>query len=435
MNILKEYVKLNPRSQEAYDRARKVLPGGNTRTALYWPPFPLCMHRGSGTSLWDVDGNTRIDFNFNNTNLIMGHNHPEVVAAAKKQLEFGTVLGAPTETEQRLAEELTHRLGTDLVRFTPSGTEANMQALRVARSYTGKEKIAKCYGAYHGSWDAVILTPDDSSGVPRDVLSNTLFFPYNNGEAAEKLIKENHNDLAAVIVEPTQRDMSPRPGFLQHIREVTEKYDILLVFDEVISFRLSPGGAQRLFGVTPDMTTMGKIIGGGFPVGAYASTEEAMSPLDIPAVELPKTFSPKLGFSGTFNAHPIAMSSGLTVMKLLKNEVYGEMAKFGEKARTGLKNLLEDAGVNAQVGGEGSFFHVTWTDKEVYDSETASTEDKALSRYFSLGLMNRGIFKLGHPNLSAVTKDAEVEKLLIASQETINDMMPIIRERMPQLLT
>jgi glutamate-1-semialdehyde 2,1-aminomutase len=434
MDILKEYNRQNLESKEAYIKARKVLPGGNTRTALYWPPFPLCMRRGKGTSLWDVDGNERTDFNFNNTTLIMGHNHPEVIAAAKAQLELGTVLGAPTETEQKLAEELTRRLGTDDVRFTPSGTEANMQALRVARSYTGKPRIAKCYGAYHGSWDAVILNPEDKSGVPEDVLKNTLFFPYNNAEAAEQLIKKNYMDLAAVIIEPTQRDLSPRPGFLQQLREATRERDVLLVFDEVISFRLSLGGAQKLFDVKPDITTMGKIIGGGFPVGAYSSSEEIMSPLNIKEVKLPEMSTPKLGFSGTFNAHPLAMSSGLKVMKLMTEDVYDSMAKVGERARKGLSNLLSEEGYKAHVGGEGSFFHITWTDQEVYDSETASTGDRAIARYYSLGLMNRGIFKLGHPNVSAITGNDEVDKLLSAAEETFEDLKPLIRDRATNLL-
>ena len=434
MDILKEYNRQNPKSKEAYTRARKVLPGGNTRTALYWPPFPLCMRRGNGTSLWDVDGNERTDFNFNNTTLIMGHNHPEVVSAAKAQLEMGTVLGAPTETEMRLAEELTSRLGTDMIRFTPSGTEANMQAIRVARSYTGKPMIAKCYGAYHGSWDAVVLNPEDKYGVPSEVLKNTLFFPYNDAEAAEKLIKQNKDNLAAVIVEPTQRDLSPRQGFLQRLKETAEENDVLLVFDEVISFRLSPGGAQKLFRVKPDITTMGKIIGGGFPVGAYTSSEEVMSPLNIQETVLPEISSPKLGFSGTFNAHPLAMSSGLKVMNLMKREVYDRMARVGDRARKGLRSLLNDAGFNVHVGGEGSFFHIIWTEKEVYDSETALTEDKVVARYYSLGLMNRGVFKLGHPNISAVTEKTEIDKLLSAAEETFGDLGPLIQSRAPNLL-
>ena len=434
MRILEDYRAQNPGSLRAWEEASKYLPSGNTRSALFWQPFPLCLRRGEGSRNWDVDGNERIDFNFNNTSLIMGHNHPKVVEAAKAQWEKGTVLGAPTETEPKLAEEITKRLrGADRVRFTPSGTEANMQAVRIARAYSRKPLLAKCLGAYHGSWDAVPLTPD-SVGIPQDVKDCTVYFPYNDAEAAEETIKKHRDKLAAVIVEPTMRDMTPKPGFLQAVKEAAEDNDILLIFDEVISFRLSHGGAQALYGVTPDMTTMGKIIGGGFPVGAYAAMEEAMSPLSIPAVELPETASPMLSFSGTFNAHPLAMTAGLTVMKEMKPGVYEEMAKMGDEMRNGLKEALAGEGVEAHVGGVGSLFSVAWTDREVMDHETSRTADRALFNVFNLGMMNRGVFILGHPNVSAVQTEEDLKKALKAAEETVAEMKPMIRERAPHLL-
>ena len=346
MGILEEYAKQNPGSKAAYERARRVLPSGCTRTVLHWPPFPLCLRAGRGTRLWDVDGNERIDYNFNNTTLILGHNHPRVMEAAEEQLARGTVLGAPTEAEPALAEELLRRLrGAERVRFTPSGTEANMQAIRAARSHTGKDLVAKCEGAYHGSWDAMdisVAPPLDKAGprqaprsvrqhegIPEGVLENTLIIPFNNAEAAEAVIEAHRDELAAVILEPVQRDIPPEPGFLESIKETTERHGIVLIFDEVISFRLSPGGAQKLYGVYPDITSMGKIIGGGFPVGAYASTEEVMEPLDIPAATLPEIKGPRVGFSGTFNAHPLSMTAGLTVMKEMKPEVYDRLADLG----------------------------------------------------------------------------------------------------------
>lgn len=434
MKILEEYRAQNPGSLDAWEKAKRVLPSGNTRSALHWQPFPLCLRRGRGSHNWDVDGNERIDFNFNNTSLILGHNHPKAVEAAKAQWEKGTVLGAPTETEPRLAEELAGRLkGADRVRFTPSGTEANMQAVRVARAYSGKPLLAKCVGAYHGSWDAVPLTPD-TVGIPQEVKDCTVYFPYNDAEAAEEVIKRHRHELAAVIVEPTMRDMTPRPGFLQAVREATEDNDVLLIFDEVISFRLSHGGAQAHYGVTPDVTTMGKIIGGGFPVGAYASTEELLRPLSIPGAELPETASPMLGFSGTFNAHPLAMAAGLAVMKEMKPSVYERMAVLGDSMRKGLKEALAGEGVTAHVGGVGSLFSVAWTDREVMDHETSRTADRGLFTLFNLGMMNRGVFILGHPNVSAVQTEEELEKALRAAGETVAEMKPMIKERAPHLL-
>ena len=260
MDVVGEYVRRNPGSRAAYERAFLSLPSGCSRNVLYWPLFPIYLAAGRGTRLWDVDGNEWIDFNFNNTTLILDHNHSAVVAAVEEQLDRGTVLGAPTEAELELAEDLLRRLnGADKIRFSPSGTEANLQAVRLARSYTGREKIDKCEGAYHGSWDAVdisVAPPPEKAGpreaplsvrqhegIPQGVLENTLVFPFNDAEAAEALVSRHRDDLAAVIVEPVQRDTPPKPGFLESLREATERYGVLLIFDEVISFRLSPGGA------------------------------------------------------------------------------------------------------------------------------------------------------------------------------------------------
>jgi glutamate-1-semialdehyde 2,1-aminomutase len=436
MGIVTNYIKQNPNSERDFKEAARSLPGGSTRSALYWPPFPLYMDRGKGTRLWDVDGNERIDFNFNNTSLILGHNYPRVVSAVKGLLEKGFTLGSPTELEPKLAEELVGRLkGADLVRFTPSGTEANMQAIRLARSFTGKNKFAKCIGAYHGSYDAVATTPKATTGVPNEVLANTLFFPYNNTEAAEALVKKHKDELAVVVVEPTQRDMTPRPGFLEAVREVTEQHNIPLIFDEVISFRLSHGGAQEYYGVTPDITCMGKIIGGGYPVGAYASTEEIMEPLMLSDLKLPEISEAKLGFSGTFNAHPVSMTAGMEVMKVMQPSVYDQMSALGSRLRKRLKSILNEEGVAAHVGGAGSFFHIIWTDEDVFDFETSATGNRVIAKYFTLGMMNRGIFYLGHTNLSTITTEDEVNSMLEAARGTLEELKPLVEEYAPNLLT
>jgi glutamate-1-semialdehyde 2,1-aminomutase len=434
MNVLKQYRAQNRRSMELHNRAQASLPSGSTRSALYWPPHPLYLVSGAGARVTDADGNTRIDLNNNNTTLILGHNHPEIIKAAQEQLTHGTVLGAPTEPEIKLAEELVKRLGGgQRIRFTPSGTEANLQATRTARAATGRHRIAKCLGAYHGSWDAVPLTPD-TPDIPQGVKDNTLYFPYNDPDAAENIIKKHRDTLAAVILEPTMRDMTPEPGFLEAVREATEANDVLLIFDEVISFRLSPGGAQKLYGVTPDITTMGKIIGGGFPVGAYAAAEEHMAPLMIPEAELPETASPALGFSGTFNAHPVTMAAGLAAMKMLTPAKYKELADMGERIRGGLRNTLNDARVKAYVGGAGSLFFVAWTDQTVRDHASSQTADRALSHLFNLGMMNRSIFILGHPNASTVLMKEDVETVLRAARATVEELKPFIMDRAPHLI-
>jgi glutamate-1-semialdehyde 2,1-aminomutase len=448
MDVLERFAAQNPTSKRLYEEGCRYLPSGSTRNVLTYPPFPVYMARGLGSRLWDVDGNERIDFNYNNTTLILGHNHPKVVKAIRDQLDKGTVLGAPTEGEVKLAEELTRRLGADKLRFTPSGTEANLQAVRLARSTTGKDLVAKCEGAYHGSWDSmdVSVSPPvekagpanapytlrQHEGIPQGVLDNILVLPFNDADACQSLIKRHRNELAAVILEPVQRDTPPKPGFLEAIRETTARYGILLIFDEVISFRLSPGGAQRLYGVKPDITTMGKIIGGGFPVGAYASTDEIVEPLMIPESAFPELISARLGFSGTFNAHPVTMAAGLAVMNELTPAAYKRLDELGERMREGLATVIEEEGLELHVGGVGSFFHISWTREDVVDYRTAATEDRILSRYFSLDLMSRGVYLCGHPNVSAATSAEDVDKAIETIRGSIRSLRPLIDERIRQ---
>jgi len=448
MDVLERFVAQNPTSRRLYEKGCRYLPSGSSRNVLTYPPFPVYMVRGLGSRLWDVDGNERIDFNYNNTTLILGHNHPKVAKAIRDQLENGTVLGAPTEAEVKLAEELTRRLGAEKLRFTPSGTEANLQAVRLARSTTGKDLVAKCEGAYHGSWDSmdVSVSPPiekagpanapytlrQHEGIPQGVLDNILILPFNDAEACEALLKRRGEELAAVILEPVQRDTPPKPGFLEAVREVTARYGILLIFDEVISFRLSPGGAQRLYGVKPDITTMGKIIGGGFPVGAYASTDEIMKPLAIPESTFPELKSARLGFSGTFNAHPVTMAAGLAAMKELTPSVYERLDEVGGRMREGLASILEEEGLGFHAGGVGSFFHINWTEEEIVDYRTAAKEDRILGRCFSLDLMNHGLYLWGHPNVSAATNVEDVDEAIEAIRGSVKALKPIIDERTKQ---
>lgn len=227
-----------------------------------------------------------------------------------------------------------------------------------------------------------------------------------------------------MVLEPVQRDTPPAPGFLEVLREITQKYGVLLIFDEVISFRLSPGGAQKYYGVKPDITSMGKIIGGGFPVGAYASSEEIMKPLMIPKSEFPSVSQARLGFSGTFNAHPITMAAGLATLKEMKPSVYTRMDKTAESMRKGLEKQLEARKLPYQVTGVGSFFHIDWTKEKVTNYRSAATEDRKISRIFSTELMNRGIFMWGHPNVSAVTTADDVQLALEAVERSLNSMFP-----------
>ena len=447
-SLEQEYLKLNPRSRQLYEAACKVMKSGNTRAALFYFPYPAYIQRGEGSHIWDVDGNERIDFNYNNTVLILGHNHPKVVEAVNQQLEYGTVLGGPTEVEIKLAGKLVERIpSVEMVRFTPSGTEAILQALRLARSYTGKEKIAKCEGAYHGTYDAVDISvfpplkeasPPSSpnsvpfnEGIPKGVLKNTIAMPYNNAEAVENIVKKHKDELAAILIEPVQRGYPPKKGFLEAVREITERYDILLVFDEVITYRISPGGAQEFFKVTPDITALGKLIGGGFPIGAYGASEEIMETF---AIATPNILKTRLKFSGTFNAFPVAMAAGLATLKELTPKVYEYMNQLAEDMRNGLAKILEDLNIEAHAGATGSMFHIWWTKEEVVDYRSLVTANPRLDAYFDLDSLNRGVYYRGHPNVSAVTTKNDVKKALRAAEQSLASLKPMIREIAPHLI-
>lgn len=252
MSTLDKYVTRTPTSKKLYERAVKVLPSGSTNWVWYYWPYPFYAKRAKGSRIWDVDGNEYIDCVFNSATLIMGHNHPKVRAAVLEQLECGTGLGRPTELEITLAEKIRERLPcAEMVRYTATGTEACMNAIRLARAYTGKNKIAMFEGAYQGTSDSVTTS---YVGLPQAVKDNTLIMPFNDLEAVRKIVKESKEDLAAVFVEPVQHSIIlPKEGFLKGLREITEENDVLLMFDEMVTgFRLGRGGAQEYFNVIPE---------------------------------------------------------------------------------------------------------------------------------------------------------------------------------------
>src|SRR5215813_4873245 len=298
--VLADYQAKTTRSRALFEEAQQVLPGGNTRTTVFVDPYPFYAVRGTGPRIWDADGTERLDFNSNYTSLILGHAHAAVVEAVTEQATRGMSYPGPSEHEVKLAEMLTTRIPSmEVVRFANSGTEATMNAVRAARAFTGRSKLAKFEGAYHGTHDGVLVsvTPDAtkfgsrkrpksvpaSSGVTDAVLKNTVVLPWNDAEACAKILDRHGRDIAALIVDPLMANaglLMPQLGFLERLREITDRLGIVLIFDEVISFRVSEGGAQQRFGIRPDLTTLGKIIGGGLAVGAFGGREEVMNAYD-----------------------------------------------------------------------------------------------------------------------------------------------------------
>jgi glutamate-1-semialdehyde 2,1-aminomutase len=448
--IYAAYVSKRPKSELLHKEARRFLPGGDTRTATFYRPFPTFMVRGEGCRLYDVDNNGYTDFANNLTSLVHGHAHPKVVEAVTEQVKRGSILGSPMESQTKLAQEICDRLpSAEKVRFCNSGTEATLGAIRLARAHRKKYKLVKMEGGYHGSHDLVEISikpglekvgpigrpnsvPEDIS-IPPNVVSDCIIVPFNNSKVAERIIGENHEDLAAIILEPVLGSaglVPAEPDFLRTVREVASNYKIPLIFDEVITFRLAKGGCQQIYDVVPDLTALGKIIGGGYPVGAIAGREELMdlfSPLN-------PTF---LAHSGTFNGNPVTMVAGLATLKELTVSEIDRINKLGEKLRTIFSNALEEVGINAQVTGMGSLAQIHFTNQEIKDWRSAAPARIDIRTILHLMLMNRGIFAVSRTmfNISTAMGEKEVTEAGSAVKSCLLEMKPYIEKMAPELIS
>ncbi len=399
------YTQANPKSAALHERAAKVMPGGDSRNSIWWPPFPVYVTSGRGQYVYDADGHEIVDMVCNMTTLIVGHRHPKVVKALREQLDNGGVsFPAPSPSVIKWAEILCERVPSlDKVRFVNSGTEGTLNAIRAARAFTGRQKIAKCEGAYHGTHDIVsfsvqppldqagdALHPDTVAGfegIPASITEDVVVMPYNNIEACERIIRAHAGEIAAVIVEPVngQSGMVPaRPEFLKGLRDLTTELGIVLVFDEVICFRVARGGAQERYGVTPDMTCFGKVIGGGMPVGAFGGRDDIMALYD------PSKGPPRVQHAGTFNGNPMTAAAGIATLELLTPEAYRELDEKGDYVRKKLRTLFRELEAPMSVTGTASLFALQFTPGPVTDYRSFAKNDKKLGRTMFLGLINEG---------------------------------------------
>ena len=429
------YTAANPRSRALHERAAKFMPGGDTRNSIYWSPFPVYVTHADGTQLTDADGNVRTDFVNNMTTLIMGHRHPDVVKALHEQVDHGVSFPAPSPPVIRWAEILCERVpSVDKVRFVNSGTEATLNAIRAARAFTGKTLIAKCEGAYHGNHDAIqisVTPPIDEAGdaehpdavvmfpgINPAATDDIVIMPYNNLDAAEKVIRGRAEELAAVIVEPIngQCGMVPaKPEFLQGLRDLTSELGIPLIFDEVISFRAASGGAQEWYGITPDLTCFGKVIGGGMPVGAFGGKEEIMSLWD------PNHGDGQVQHAGTFNGNPMTAAAGVATLDLLTPEVYMELERKGELLRQKIRDLIAELEVPMGVTGATSLFALQFTTEPVTDYRSYATNDKTMMQTVFTGLLNEGILMSNRcaGNVSAVHTEVDIDGFVAALRRVL----------------
>jgi glutamate-1-semialdehyde 2,1-aminomutase len=396
-----DYLRLTPTSREIFLEGTRHLPGGDSRTPLFHQPYPAVIERGQGAELIDVDGNVLLDFTSNHSSLILGNAHPSVVQAARTQLEAGTAFPGTTRLQVSVAAALCNRIPSlDLVRFTNSGTEAVIQALRAARAFTGRSKIAKVEGGYHGSFEGVLEAAGD-----------VVQIPFNEPLGACALLEEHANELAAVIVEPVMGAAGMIPAdreYLAALREATAALGLLLIFDEVISFRVAHGGAQEHYGVTPDLTCLGKAVGGGFPLGAFGGRADVMALFD------PAKGPPVIRHPGSYNANPVSLIAAATTLELLTPEAVSVLNARGATLRRRIADALSAAGVPADVTGLGSLFAVHFTEGPVKDHPAAAAADAALRHRFFLGLYTQGVLvdPRGVGCASLATGDAEIERFI-----------------------
>lgn len=417
------------KSEDLFIEAKKYLPGGVDSPVRAFKPHPFFVERAQGSHIYDVDGNDYLDYCLAYGPLVMGHANPHIIEAVEKQLEKGSTYGVPSEKEIDLAKEVVSRVPcADMVRFVNSGTEATMSAIRLARAATGKKKIIKFEGSYHGAHDYVLVKSGsgamglpDSPGVPEETISNTILIPFNDKDSLKEQIRQQKDRIAAVIVEPVMGNIGcipPKDGYLEFLREITVENDIILIFDEVITgFRLARGGAQEYFKVTPDLATFGKILGGGFPMGAITGKREYMEMIAP---------SGSVYQAGTFNGNPISITAGLATLNHLHEKFYRDLNEKGQFLRVEVEKIMETHNFKYQVAGLTSMFQIYFTDEEVWNYQDAKTADTEKFQLYFQKLLEKGVF----------IPPSQFECCFISkkhSQEDLNFTLNVIEEAIKEL--
>ncbi len=406
-------------SEELFNESKKFLPGGVNSPVRAFKPYPFFAERAEGSKIVDVDGKSYIDYCLAYGPMVLGHANPDVMLEVVMQLKKGSAYGVPTEMEIELAKLVVDRVPcAEMVRFVNSGTEATMSAIRLARAATGRNKIIKFEGAYHGAHDYVLVKSGsgaaglpDSPGVPEETTRNTILIPFNNEEAILNLIKNEGDSIAAIILEPIMGNIGfipPRKGYLEFLRNITAENGIILIFDEVITgFRIAEGGAQDYFGVTPDLVTFGKILGGGFPMGALSGKKELMEMIAP---------SGSVYQAGTFNGNPVSVTAGLATLKKLDSSFYSEMNSKGNSLREGIQDVMADNGLNYKVAGLSSMFQIYLTEREVWNYEDAKTAQTEKFTIYFQTLLKKGVFippsQFECCFLSLMHSDEDIQKTL-----------------------
>jgi len=423
------------KSKELFTKAKRIIPGGVNSPVRAFKAVggnPLFIKSAKGSKIYDVDGNEYIDYVLSWGPMIIGHAHPVVTRALQKAAEKGTSYGAPTPLEIELTQMIRRAYPSmDVVRMVSSGTEATMSAIRAARGFTGRDKIIKFEGCYHGHADGLLVKAGSgaatfgvptSPGVPKDYARNTITLPYNDLAAFRNVCKKAGKQIACVIIEPVVGNSGcilPKPGYLEGLRRITKQYGIVLIFDEVMTgFRVSYGGAQRAFKIKPDMTCLGKVIGAGLPVGAYGGKEEIMRKIspDGPVYQ-----------AGTLSGNPLAMTAGIETLKILSRpETYKKLLAKSKELEAGLKDAAKRAGVKTKFYRAGTMFCTYFTDREVYNFTDAAKTDMASFAKFFRAMLERGVnlapsgYEAGFMSLAHTT--ADINKTVRAAYQSFKEI-------------
>lgn len=426
-------------SAALYRRALDVMPGGNTRSTAYESPHPLYLASGSGAYVRDVDGRQYLDLQNNFTTLIHGHCHAATVEALQRQLSLGTCFSNPTQAEVELAEILCERVPHfEHLRFMNTGTEAVMTAIKAARALTGRAKVAKCEGAYHGSYDLAEVSLDSTPetwgedrprqvalniGTPRSVLEEAVVLPFNDVSATEEILTAALPDLAAILIDPMPSRMglvAAQGEYLAFLSDFAKRHEVILISDEVLNFRLGYHGAAAELGFEPDLTTFGKIVGGGLPIGAVAGRREAMAVFD------PSKGKPWVSHAGTFTANPMSMVAGIAAMRAMTPEAFDRLNALGELARRGLQQAFEDSGVAGQVTGQGSLFlfHLKTAELRSYRAAYRDPAERARILGLVQRIRDRGVLlsPIGLGALSTSMTSEDVNRLVEAARHALRHL-------------
>ena len=426
----------SPREMELLQKAARYLPGGTGGNTSFPDSLNFLAKEGRGSHIWDVSGREYIDWLMGSGPMILGHAHPAVVEAVTEAASQGSTFFATNEQAVLLAEELVNAVPcAEKVRFTTSGTDACFQAMRAARSFTKRERVLKFEGGFHGTSDYAMMstTPTSAeefpqaiastSGIPRAIQDLMLIAPYNDLETTTAIIEAHHEELAAVIVEPLQRILAPQPGFLQGLRTLTQRFGIPLIFDEIVTgFRLAYGGAQEFYGVTPDLCTVGKIMGGGYPLAAVMGRADIMSVYD----QSQAASDEYVNQIGTLNGNPVACAAGLATLKEMRRDgVYQKLRDIGSAVRGALVDACTENGIAVQSCGEDAIFDIFFTDHPVRNYRDGLSADTRMMGKLNAGLLERGILKSWPQKFypSIAHTDADIERTI----EAIKQVAPTLR--------